>query len=400
MYERKKMFANQYLQKNKKEQLILDYPAKNTGMIVIIPCFREPELLKTLQSLHTCRLPRQHAEIIIIVNQASNAPEDIKKYNYKTKAETENWIAENQMEGVKFYVVGPVELQKKWAGAGLARKSGMDEAVRRFNLLGKPQGIIVSLDADTLVEPNYLTEIETHFRGHSKQVGATISVRHQIDGLSPKHLKGIELYEKYQYYYKEAMQFTGYPYAMFTVGSAFAVTAEAYVRRGGMNRRQAGEDFYFLQGLAQLGPIGEITTTTVHPSARLSDRVPFGTGPVLKKWMNGEEDLRKTYNFKAFEDLKIFFDRKQNFFLVSKEKYLAMISKLPAAVKAFLLQDNFWNELEDLNINCSNEETFTSRFFQKFNAFKILKYLNFAHAKFYEKEDLAEQLKLLRSMHN
>ena len=50
------------------------------------------------------------------------------------------------------------------AKAGTARKAGMDEAVRRYNLLGKPQGIIVSLDADTLVDENYLVEIENYFR--------------------------------------------------------------------------------------------------------------------------------------------------------------------------------------------------------------------------------------------
>ena len=52
------------------------------------------------------------------------------------------------------------------------------------------------------------------------------------------------------------MKFAGYPWAMYTVGSAFAVTAEAYVKRGGMNRRQAGEDFYFLQNLAHIGTVG------------------------------------------------------------------------------------------------------------------------------------------------
>ena len=66
---------------------------------------------------------------------------------------------------------------------------------------------------------------------------------------------------------------------MFTIGSAFAVTANAYIKRGGMTRSQAGEDFYFLQTLAQIGTVGEITTTKVYPSARLSDRIPFGTGP-------------------------------------------------------------------------------------------------------------------------
>jgi hypothetical protein len=298
----------------------------------------------------------------------------------------------NPKSGLRFFAVGPVELRKKWAGAGLARKSGMDEAIRRFNLYNKPNGIIVSLDADTLVEENYLVEIENYFKQNPDQVGATITFSHQTEGLEKKHLEGIQLYEKYMDYYKKALEFAGYPYPMFTVGSAFAVKAVAYVKRGGMNRRQAGEDFYFLQNLVQIGPVGEITGTTVHPSARLSDRVPFGTGPVLQKWMRGEEDLTKTYNFQAFNDLKRFFDVANVLFKISEKDYEELRIKLPPSVGIFLQEDNFWLEINDLNKNCSTLPAFQKRFFQKFNAFKILKFLNFSHEKYYQKADLESQI--------
>ena len=76
----------------------------------------------------------------------------------------------------------------------------------RFNLLDKPNGIIVSLDADTLVGKNYLVEIEKHFRENPKHVGATIAFQHQTDGLEEKQLEGIQLYEKYLLYYKNALE--------------------------------------------------------------------------------------------------------------------------------------------------------------------------------------------------
>ncbi len=313
---------------------------------------------------------------------------EIKSFNYNTKLEIENWIRANHSEKIQFYAIGPIELPKKWAGAGLARKAGMDEAIMRFNLLEKPDGIIVSLDADTLVEKNYLVEIERYFMNNPKHVGATISFQHQTEGLNEKHQEGIWLYEKYMNYFKNALAFTGYPYAMFTVGSAFAVTAGAYVKRGGMNRRQAGEDFYFLQNLAQQGKVGEIQTTKVFPSARLSDRVPFGTGPILQKWMNGEEDLTKTYNFQAFEDLKQLFSIKEKFFKIEKNRFDMLMKNLPESIQKFIEEDNFWIEMEDLNQNCSTLTSFKTRFFQKFNAFKILKFLNFVHESFMKKRIL------------
>ena len=393
------MFADNYLQKNKRVPLIQLPPLAGCGIIIVIPCFHEPDILLTLESLNQCELPVQNVEVIILINHSEIAPFDIRKYNDKTRKEVEDWITNHKKEGLTFYVLGPVELQKKWAGVGLARKSGMDEALSRFNVLNKPGGIIVSLDADTLVAKNYLVEIEKHFNQNPGDVGVTISFEHQLKDLDKNEMEGILLYEKYLVYYKQALEFVGYPYAMFTVGSAFAVTAESYVKRGGMTRRQAGEDFYFLQNLALIGRVGELTSTKVYPSARVSHRVPFGTGPIMGKWINGEEDLTKTYNFKAFIDLKIFFSDIEKLFKIDEEGFLKIIKNLPDPVRQFLKADKFWKEIKDLNQNCSNIKSFQTRFFHKFNAFKILKFLNFGHEHFYQKADLEEQINNLNK-HN
>ena len=391
------MFANKYLGKNNRKALINAKPSQSLGIVVVIPCFYEPYILSTLDSLLKCQLPETDVEIIILINHSEIADEQIKSFNRNTKLEIDAWIETINTERTRFYVVGPVEFPKKWAGVGLARKAGMDEAVLRFNMLEKPQGIIVSLDADSLVEKNYLTEIEHYFKTHPTNIGATISFKHQTDGLEPKHLEGIRLYEKYMLYFKNALEFTGYPYAMFTVGSAFAVRAGAYVKRGGMTRRQAGEDFYFLQNLAQQGMVGEIESTKVFPSARLSNRVPFGTGPILQKWMNGDEDLNKTYNFQAFKDIKHFFQQKERFFGKGKTDIEKLILEMPESIQQFIGIDNFEKEIHDLNENCSTLSTFQTRFFHIFNAFKIIKFLNFCHAGIYEKADIKAQVRLLEN---
>lgn len=394
------MFATEYLLKNNRTALIDTAPDPEVSIIVVIPCFREPDILATLESLANCILPKYHTEVIIVVNHPENATPQTKDFNQHTKLKIDNWIKNNPKRECCFYVIGPVELRKKWAGAGLARKTGMDEAVLRFNKAGKKSGIIVSLDADTLVEKNYFTEIEKHFFNNPKQVGATISFEHQKSSLEKKHLEGIILNEQYLHYYRDALKFTGYPNPIITIGSAFAVTAEAYVKRGGMNRRQAGEDFYFLQNLAQIGTIGEITTTCVYPSARLSDRVPFGTGPVLQKWIDGDEDLSKTYNFDAFIDLKLLFNNRESFFRIEKERFKSIFNVLPKPVQDFLLVDNFIQEIDDLSKNCSNLKPFSGRFFQKFNALKILKFLNFAHERYYSMADIHEQIEKLKEKTN
>lgn len=389
------MFADNYLKRNQVEKIISKSPNPDVNIIVVIPCFYEPEVVETLNSLLNCSQQKSKVEVLIVINHSEIADSKTKLLNQKTKIEIEEWLRQQKSNAIKFSVIGPLELKKKWAGAGVARKIGMDEAALRFNTLFKPNGIIVSLDADTLVEENYLVEIEKFFQKNTKYVGATISFEHRKNDLPQKHLEGMILYEKYLKYYKKALTFTTYPFSMFTIGSAFAVTANAYVKRGGMNRRQAGEDFYFLQGLVQLGKVAEIKTTKVFPSARLSNRVPFGTGPTLQKWMTGDEDLTRTYNFNAFLDLKEWFGRKDELFQLTESGFIQLVQQLNPAIRDFILFDNFYEELADLNKNCSSLKSFQNRFYHKFNAFKILKFLNFAHEKYYTKADLNEQIKKL-----
>ena len=71
-----------------------------------------------------------------------------------------------------------------------------------------------------------------------------------------------------------------FPYVFHTVGSAMAVKALPYVKAGGMNRKQAGEDFYFIQKLVPSGGYFNLNSTTVYPSPRISFR--FHSGPELQ----------------------------------------------------------------------------------------------------------------------
>jgi hypothetical protein len=391
------MFADRYFEKaGRFRSLISDSADDQTIMTVIIPCLKEPDILLTLESLRVCEPVPGKTEVIILINEPENCPSDVSSFNLRTYTAVREWIRDHPSDWLKFYEAGPVRLPAKWAGAGMARKTAMDEALYRFNQLNRPEGIIISLDADTLVERNYLRAILDHFLLHPDDAGATIRFSHQTEGLPERQQLGIRLYEQYLYCFKQALSFTGYPNALYTVGSAFAVTAGAYVRRGGMSRRKAGEDFYFLQNLTQTGHVGEIGSTCVHPSSRVSQRVPFGTGPFMKKWMEKTDDEFLTYNFQAFRDLKRLFDERSRLFRTGTNEPETLMNSLPEPLRAFLRQENLMPEIVELSRNCSQLETFNERFYQVFNAFRILKFLNFAHHRFYEKTPLEECLTALK----
>lgn len=393
-------FADRYIRRNiVYPDFVIEPPSSTLGIVIVVPVFNEPDLLETICSLAQCEAPRQDVEVLVVVNQSEKSPAEVTVQNQKSIVKLEKWKHANSDAFFKLHVLMPPPFRKKHAGAGMARKTGMDEAVRRFATINNPDGLIVSLDADTLVEQNYLVEIERHFETQKAQVGATIRFQHRLEEIADGcHRQGMELYESYLHYYKNAMAFTGFPNAIHTVGSAFVVPVLAYVKQGGMNRKQAGEDFYFLHKLAQLGKIGEINSTCVYPSPRISNRVPFGTGPVLQKWMRGDESLRLTYRFQSFVDLKQLFDILPKIYEQPVAEMAEILQSLPAPVAAFLDDDEFEKALLEIRSNASQFISFEKRFFLYFNAFKILKFLNFVHPRFYVLQDLEEAIGELNSI--
>lgn len=392
------MFANHYIGKNiVYPRFIQTGPTPGTRMIVMIPCLNEPEIIRTLESLWSCDFPESACETIVVVNESENSLEEVKAVNEKTYVQLLQWKQQNDRAGMVLRPIYARSVDPKSAGAGMARKIGMDEAIRRFNGLNRPDGILISLDADCLVSPDYLQVIERTFNSDKRCFAATLNFRHQEpEKADEKQRLGIRLYEDYLHYYKKALDFAGFPNSIYTIGSAFAVRADAYVKQGGMNRRQAGEDFYFLNKLTGLGEITEITEAFVYPSARVSDRVPFGTGAAMNKWMNAETDLTLTYNFTAFLDLKKLFDQVDSLFRVDAETYSEIKAALPKSIADYFKTIDFDRKLDEINKYSSSLSAFRKRFFQFFDAFVIMRFLNIAHQDYYQRQDLREAISRLK----
>jgi hypothetical protein len=391
------MFADRYIQNN------VVYPPFIEGkvlpdltMIVMIPCLNEPEILRTLDSLWSCDPPASFCEIVVCVNNSENSSPEVKKFNRQTYQDLLDWKQKNDQSKLVLNPIYAPSVKAKFAGAGMARKIGLDEAIRRFNVVNKPEGVLISLDADCLVSRNYLQKIENVFFSDKSCFAATINFRHRAEeALDSQQQLGIRLYEDYLRYYKHSLDYAGFPNSIYTIGSAFAVRADAYVKQGGMNRRQAGEDFYFLNKLTSLGKLVGIDDAFVYPSARVSDRVPFGTGAAMTKWITGTENLELTYNFSAFLDLKQLFDRVDSLFRISPDELNQCLSVFPGSIQDYLQQLGFDRKLTEINQNSSSSDSFRKRFFQFFDAFTILRFLNLAHQKYYSRQNLDEAISQL-----
>lgn len=356
----------------------------SVGMIVVIPCFDEPDMLSTLQSLCSCALPDCNVEIIVVINAPEYATAAQLRENEHTRESIRGFMP-GLPSTIHISVISVSGIRKKDAGAGFARKIGMDEAVRQFMLTSNKKGVIVSLDADCLVAPDYLREIRQSFESDSRLNTAIIPFEHILPDkkTNPRIYRAGVLYELYLRYYSEALRYIGFPYPYHTIGSCFAVRADAYVKVGGMNKKQAGEDFYFLHKLFLSEHIKELKNTAVYPSSRISNRVVFGTGPAIRKMTESEEVVWETYSFDAFCALKELFDGISEVFKSKSETIRSWMVKIPESVKDFLQSENYLPALDEINANCASLPTFKKRFFTWFNAFMILKFMHYVHPKYY-----------------
>ena len=363
-------------------------PNIDLGIVVVIPCFNEKYALESLISLKKCTLPPCSVEVIILINQAENTPTAISTINHNTYRQLQEWSLKNNSTKLKFYPLFHDKLPKKHAGVGLARKIGMDEATWRLEKTKNPEGIIVCFDADSQAQSNYLTTIFEHFQNNPSTTACGIHFEHPTKGIhfSSDIYEAIIQYELHLRYYINAQRFSNFPFAFQTIGSSMATRASAYQRQGGMNKRKAGEDFYFLHKFIESGNFSEIKNTTVIPSPRPSDRVPFGTGRAVNIHLSSGKELT-TYALNSFEDLKILFESFPKFY---EQPYQQLHDYQPPSVQSFLTSINAQNNWEELHQNTSDFTSFQKRFFRWFNAFMLMKYIHHARDNFYPDTSLLE----------
>ncbi len=264
------------------------------------------------------------------------------------------------------------EIPAKQAGVGFARKLGMDLALPCLDWQKDP--LLVCLDADTLVEPNYLQAIVAHFQ--RSQAGATVlPFRHQQAG-DPVQQAAIDRYELFMRSYVYGLRLAGSPYAFNSVGSTIACRAQAYVRCGGMNSRKAGEDFYFLQKLAKTDGVDLMTGTMVFPEPRVSTRVPFGTGRSMGRLLEGDTQGVRFYPVAVFRLLSAWLDCVTRNPCADAEQLFHHAEAISAVLADYLVQLDWHATWPKLQENHPTAERRKQAFHSWFDGFRTLRLIH------------------------
>lgn len=250
--------------------------------VLIIPAYNEPPSL--INRLTTLLAAKRRALAIVVINQPatdSDTRANQALFNELAKLpQVQPWCKGLVRAGAGYiygldYFSGQGLPPKQ--GVGLARKLGCDVAVRLY-----AQGKI-------RYPWLHCSDADVNFTASYFKAGA-VADRHYAAMLypfehtaTPAYQQAVRLYELRLHWYVAGLRWAGSPYAFHTIGSTLAVNVSHYCKVRGFPKLAAGEDFHLLNKLAKTGPILTLTEPLLELDGRVSQRVPFGTGPSVAR---------------------------------------------------------------------------------------------------------------------
>ncbi len=259
-------------------------------------------------------------------------------------------------------------------GVGLARKIGLDAGLDILDRNGAARGLLFSLDADSPVAADYLKVVRSHFASQGTWA-AVVEYEHPLDNDEPV-TAAIVAYECYLRYHTLGLAYARSPYAYPAIGSTMVCRADAYAAVSGMNRRQGGEDFYFLQELAKTGGVQRIMSTRVYPASRPSTRVPLGTGQNVLSYLQGHGKRETLYHPESYRIVREWLLGVEAHSHAEADALMSIAHSIAPPLAEFLRANDFlvaWRRLQE---NAGTTVRFLQQFHRWFDGFKTLMLLH------------------------
>lgn len=370
--------------------------------VVVIPVLAERDYLRrTLDSL-AANAPEEVARtlVVCVVNNRESShtePERIAE-NLETLRDL-NALA--QSDGLPLRVAWidastPGREMPPKGGVGLARKIGLDAALDVLDRNGAGQGLLFSLDADAPVAPHYLETVRDYFASHGAWA-AVVEYEHPLDEGQPE-TAAIVAYECYLRYHSLGLAFARSPYAYPAIGSTMVCRADAYAAVSGMNRRQGGEDFYFLQELAKTGGVHRIMGTRVYPASRPSTRVPLGTGRNVLAYLQGQGKRETLYHPESYRIVRDWLHGVGTHLQADADALMTLADSIAPPLAEFLRSNDFpvaWHRLQE---NARTTVRFLEQFHRWFDGFRTLMLLHHLRRSGYPEQEASTAIRTLLAL--
>ncbi len=332
-------------------------------IFIALPVLREFENLEKILNLIFSQ-SFQDVELVVCINQPDSWWTDATKI----KDCLDNQKSLDLCHSFKNFPLTIIDRSspgKGWSekkkGVGQARKTLFDFIVSK----ARDNDLVISLDADTCFSENYFQSLINRFNEFPNSPGMAVPYYHPLED-DEKVNRAILRYEIYMRYYLINLLRIGSPYAFTALGSGMAFPVWACKKVNGITPFEAGEDFYFLQKLCKTGKLLLWNQEKIYPSARISDRVPFGTGPSVRKGIDNQWENYPIYNHILFN-------------MIEKTYHLfptLFTQNIETPLTGFLIQQlktpYLW---EPLRNNFKTEQLFIRACHERLDGFRIFQFL-------------------------
>ena len=295
--------------------------------ILVVPICAEfdsfPVMIQSAQEAASNNI--LHVLIVLVVNHRKDAPvwmqENNKNFLLEWKSQlndlyvNDNGAYAGTYKNLTLLVVDRASIGREFPqkqGVGLARKIGCDLAYFFWWAKKSKVSFAFTSDGDATLPQDYFVGFDWIAFEKNKTSAITFPFEHiELDSMSSSEIKAMNAYDYYLRYYQRGLRNSGSPYAYQNIGSTICFYLPYYGKVRGFPKKEAGEDFYFLNKLRKMGPIVEKIGDPIQLQGRPSTRVPFGTGKsiinISKTLANGEDYL--VYHPHVFDVLKVLIEQ-------------------------------------------------------------------------------------------
>lgn len=374
---------------------------------LVIPCYNESS---AFLSRFIAQFSLQSVCLVVVINQPDNIDNSVPQQALL------DWIVQHtecvaEHEHLAFFrcnrlcllVVkrfkGSLRIPAK-QGVGLARKIGADmlAALSARGLVSCT--FLGSTDADAWLPNDYFAVLQrlsdlkaadtktANAKAVKKNnvVAGVFGFKHDLPEEESPHdehnmaiLQATALYEQWLNYYVAGLRFAGSKYSFHTIGSCLAFHVEAYCQVRGFPTRAGGEDFYLLNKLAKLSKNDGIASlpAQIILQARVSARVPFGTGPAVKKLLE-DQATAQTFEvycprvFQQLADLLAAFNR----LWPQRNSPNAWLAQLPESTQHALTELGWQRVIGNILAQCRSADQLLHQINGWFDGFRTLRFIH------------------------
>lgn len=410
--------ADKYLQKYCEPEItfadwLVDLNQKEEAFdrILVIPLCSEKEAFPSMieSIVSAANIASLKVLTVLIVNHRKDSPEWMQTNNKCFLSEWESSLSDLSVhpskgaffgcyESLKILLVDRASSGREFPqkqGVGLARKIGCDIAYTLWLKEKSKVSFAFTSDGDAVLPRDYFVGIDWRYLESQKVSALTFPFEHvQIESMTQNEVKAMRAYDQYLRYYQQGLEKSGSPYAYQNIGSTICFSLPSYGKVRGFPKKEAGEDFYFLNKLRKIGPILRKKGNPIILQGRPSKRVPFGTGKsiirIAKVLSQGERFL--VYHPHIFEVLKILLDEVKTY--CEQRSYDEFLSRCQYRLKKdklYFRENEFFNlthlvsVMEKIGLNQFLQTKITKsqalkqnsyQFMVWFDSFKTLKFVH------------------------